>query len=439
MRPRGEIVHSLRSNWAFDLTLRLAIGALLLASVVLAGCAPKDESVQDGSVFSPAERGILTSVSLQALLPVPASPSNRVANNAEAAALGKALFFDPRLSGAGDQSCATCHQPDKQFTDGRVTGKGVNVLGRNTPTVIGGAWQTWFYWDGRRDSLWAQAIIPIEAPDEMAGSRLATVRLIASDQSYRTQYEALFGPLPESVTSNTLPPHGGPLTQGDAQAAWYGLSDTVRTQVNLVYANAGKAIAAYERTLVPQPSAFDQLMDAVAKGDDAGKYLSEAAQAGARLFADIDKTGCLQCHNGALLTNGDFHNVGSGSFRGEALDFGRMFGVQSVQLDPFNCVGVFSDALPDECLALRFLSQDDHGDTAGAFKVPTLRNIAQTAPYFHDGRFATLAEVVAHYNEPPTDQEHELEPLALDETEIEQLVAFLESLSSATYPAPVNR
>lgn len=435
MRPRGETVRSLRSNWVFELHLRLVFGALLLGTAGLIGCAPHGDSTSGVAVLSATERGILTSLSLQALPPLPPSPSNRVADNEAAIELGKALFFDPRLSGAGDRSCASCHQPDKQFTDGLVTGKGVNIVARNTPTIIGGAWQTWFYWDGRRDSLWAQAIIPIEAPDEMAGSRLATAHLIAGDANYRSEYEALFGALPTPVANKVLPRHGGPFTQGDAQAAWFGLSSKVRAQVNLVYANVGKAIAAYERTLVPQPSAFDQFMAALASDGEGGGFLNEAAQAGARLFADIDKTGCLQCHNGALLTNGDFHNVGSGSFRGEALDFGRMFGLQSVQLDPFNCLGAFSDAQPDECLALRFLSQDDHGDTAGAFKVPTLRNVAQTSPYFHDGRFATLAEVVAHYNEPPTDQEHELEPLALSQIEIGQLVAFLESLSSAVYAA----
>lgn len=397
--------------------------------VALTACAPSEP------VFSPAEKGILSSLSLMALGSPPDDPSNRVADDPRAVALGRDLFFDTRLSGGGDQSCASCHKPELFFTDGRVTGQGVATLKRNTPTLIGAGWQTWFYWDGRRDSLWSQAIVPIEAPGEMAGSRLGVARLIARDADYRARYEALFGALPVGVDAGDLPEHAGQFAFDDAKEAWLGLSPALQLKVNTVFANAGKAIAAYERTLAPAPSPFDDFLLAVTDNPaQTEASLSDDALAGARLFADVERSRCLQCHSGPMLTNGDFHNVGTGGMAGPTLDFGRMFGAQAVRLDPFNCFGPFSDASRDDCKALRFLAPDQHGETAGAFKVPTLRNVAETAPYFHDGRFATLRDVIAHYNNPPSPKEfgdHELTPLGLTEREMDQLVAFLESLTSS--------
>ncbi len=403
-------------------------GVVVLLTVLLAACAPSEP------VFSAAEQGILASVSLQALGDTPVDPSNRVAGDPRAVALGRDLFFDPRLSAAGDQSCASCHQPDKFFTDGRPTGRGVRELSRNTATLVGAPWQTWFYWDGRRDSLWAQALVPIEAPDEMGGSRLGAVRLIAGDAGYRARYEALFGPLPEPVLNPKLPDQAGPFAFEAARNAWFGLPPSLHVRINTVFANIGKAIAAYEGTLTPQSTPFDRLMSDGAASPDQSP-LSADALAGARLFADIERTRCLQCHNGPLLTNGDFHNVGSGGMSGQQLDFGRLLGAQAVRLDPFNCLGPFSDADLGDCAALRFLAPDQHGESAGAYKVPTLRNVAATSRYFHDGRFATLREVVQHYNTPPgAPGSHELEPLGLSEVEIDQLVAFLVSLTAPSQP-----
>ena len=226
----------------------------------------------------------------------------------------------------------------------------------------------------------------------------------------------------------------GPYADAAARKAWSTLRPRQQQWVDRVFANLGKAIAAYERTLVPNVSPFDRLMAAQGTAQaSASRALSDQALAGARLFADVARTRCLQCHSGPLLTNGDFHNIGTGTLSGEALDFGRMFGMQSARLDPFNCLGAFSDAPRDACSALRFLKPDHNGESAGAFKVPTLRNVAATGPYFHDGRFNTLREVLEHYNNPPepgASGAHELVPLGLTNLEIEQLVAFLESLTS---------
>ncbi len=413
----------------------LALRSALCVLMVLAtGCTPPEPAF-----WSDSERAVLRSLSIASLPPRPASQSNRVADDPRAVVLGQALFFDTRLSAAGDQSCASCHQPDKYFTDGRARGRGVKDLTRNTPGLIGAAWQTWFYWDGRRDSLWAQALIPIEAPDEMAGSRMATVRLVTSDPTYREQYSELFGAVPPVLNHGDLPAHAGAFTDAAGKDAWLRLPLATRQDINRVYANIGKTIAAFERTLVPQPNRFDHYVSTLlADGEAAaGALLAPAERNGAKLFIDATRTRCLQCHSGPLLTNGGFHNIGSGGASGENLDFGRMFGVQSVLLDEFNCNGPYSDAAPDDCSALRFLSREQHGDTAGAFKVPSLRNVGETAPYFHDGRFATLEDVMQHYIAPPADGSSELVALALTATQVAELSAFLRTLSAPAPSAPL--
>lgn len=139
---------------------------------------------------------------------------------------------------------------------------------------------------------------------------------------------------------------------------------------------------------------------------------------------------CLQCHNGPLFTNRGFHNVGTGGLTGEHLDFGRMVGIQAVLQDEFNCLGIYSDAEPEDCHSLRFLNKSAHMPVQGAFKTPSLRNLLQTAPYFHDGRFSTLKQVIEFYNNPPQVERNELRPLNLSKQEMDQLTSFLRTLSS---------
>lgn len=401
----------------------------LLAALLLLGCG----GVVGGDDWTPRELRILASLRLSAAGPTPESPSNRVADDEIARELGAKLFFDSRLSGNGKLNCASCHQPGRYFTDGLPRSRGVAETGRNAPTVVGSAYLSWFYWDGRRDSLWAQALIPIEAPDEMGGSRLAAVRLVGSDPDYRNSYEKLFGAFPDELLSEDLPEHAGPFAAGDGAQAWKRMPGALQKNINSVYANIGKTIAAYERTLLPQPSRFDRYVDALL-GDDQveAAKLDDDEIAGLRLFIETERTPCLQCHNGPLLTNGGFHNIGTGTFQGERLDFGRVFGLQAVLMDEFNCLGPYSDAEPRDCPELIFLNRDSHIPLQGAFKVPSLRNLRQTAPYFHDGRFEYLHEVVNHYREAPSRLPagtHELQPLELTNEEVAQIVAFLESLS----------
>lgn len=399
---------------------------VLLFSLYLSSLCASEETQ-----WNKSELSILRSLSLSSLPPLPVSKSNRFADHSLAQEFGQLLFFDKRLSGDGKSSCASCHQPEKYFTDGlpRITSD--TTVGRNTPTIVASGWLRWLYWDGRRDSLWSQALIPFEAADEMASSRLAVTRIIAQDKNYHRLYQSIFGELPVSILNKNLPEHAGPLGDTNTRDKWHRLPKHVQQQINRVYSNLGKSIAAYERTLMPKPSRFDHYVDQLFDDSKQDIELSEEEIVGIKLFIDPQKTQCMQCHNGPLLTNGGFHNIGSGKFQGESLDFGRMLGLQAVLMDEFNCLGNYSDAKPDECSAIRFLNRSNHIPLQGAFKTPSLRNVLLTSPYFHDGRFNTLMEVMKFYNQPPTSNgPHELKELQLQDDQLKQLIAFLKLLTA---------
>ena len=379
--------------------------------------------------WSPEEQRRIRSLSLDALPPLPPDPSNAVADDPQAVALGHALFFDPRLSGDGTVACATCHRPQQYFTDGRAR---ANVRGeetpRHTPTVVGAGYNTWFFWDGRKDSLWAQALSPQEAPLEHAGNRSRHAQVIAAH--YRDAYEALFGPMPDISDPRRFPRDAGPVEDPTLRAAWEAMTPEDRERIDRIFANIGKVLAAYQRRLLPGRTRFDDYAAAVSSGDRArmaALFTDEEAQ-GLRLF--IGKAQCINCHNGPLLTNGEFHNIGLPLRPGEAADLGRAQGASQVLEDPFNCLGPYSDAAPETCLELRFIKTEGV-ELVGAFKVPSLRNVAATAPYMHNGSLPTLEAVIAHYNAAPRafPGHSDLEPLHLTAQEMAQLRAFLETLS----------
>ena len=208
----------------------------------------------------------------------------------------------------------------------------------------------------------------------------------------------------------------------DARRAWNGLSERQRDSVTGVFVNIGKAIAAFERTIEPGPSRFALY----ATGEPPRNVLTADETAGLRLF--IGKANCTRCHNGPLLTNNDFHNTAVAS---SPRDFGRLVGVKDVLQDEFNCRSRWSDAAADQCVELDFLVTDSSA-LQGAFKVPSLRNVANRAPYMDAGQMETLSEVLQHYNRaPPSDAGmSELEALSLTSNELRELEAFLGSLTS---------
>jgi cytochrome c peroxidase len=233
-------------------------------------------------------------------------PPQRVLQKPEAIALGERLFYDPRLSGTGSVLCASCHEPFRRFQDARARAFGLELLERNTPTLLNVGFYRRYGWDGGHDSLWSQSIRPLLEPREMRATPAHVAALIRA--RYEADYERAFG---------------AAVPADDQQ----------------VLANVGKALAAFQETLVSGRTPFDDFRDALARGDAlaAARY-PLAAQRGARLF--VGKAGCGDCHAGP-----------------------------------------------------QFSTSQDHG----GFRVPGLRNVELTAPYMHDGSLATLGEVVREH------------------------------------------
>ena len=411
---------------------RTLIGLAGVAVIVLATAAyllwPRSEWNQD-------EIATLRGLSISSLPPLSPDPSNKVADDERAVTLGQQLFFDTRLSVNGKVACASCHLPEQEFQDGKPLGQGVGTTARRTMPIAGTAYSPWLFWDGRKDSLWAQALGPLESPVEHGGSRTQYAHLI--DQSYRAEYEALFGSLSNLSDSTRFPAAAGPVSDPVTRAAWEQMTPADREAVTRIFANIGKAIAAYERKITPGPSRFDQYVEALLKGDTPTMRTALAPDevAGLRLF--VGKAGCINCHNGPLFTNNDFHNTGVPAAPGLPEDTGRAKGVQQVLADEFNCLSTLSDAAPEDCGELRFAKADDHA-LERQFKPPSLRDVAERAPYMHAGQFATLREVLHHYNRAPAAPagHSELKPLNLSEQELGQLEAFLRSLSGPLNTPP---
>lgn len=392
------------------------------------------------SVWNEEEIAMLRSLWIGTLQPVPPDPSNRYADNLQAATFGRKLFFDTRFSSNGGVACATCHLPNHLFQDGKPLSTGVGTTHRRAMTIIGSAYSPWLFWDGRKDSLWAQALGPLESPVEHGGNRTQYAHLIA--QYYRSDYEALFGPLPDLTY---LPASAGPVAEPNAKAAWAALVEADRQAVTRIYVNMGKAIAAYERLLTPGPARFDRYVEALLNNDKTtmAATLTPDEVAGLRLF--IGKANCTQCHNGPLFTDNHFHNTGVPSAPGLPEDTGRALGAKQVQADEFNCLSSYSDGQPEDCAELRFMTTEGE-ELLRAFKPPSLRNVAERGPFMHAGQFATLEEVLAHYNAAPAAPagHAEVHPLALNDQEIQQLIAFLHSLDGPVtadpqWLAPVTR
>jgi cytochrome c peroxidase len=378
---------------------------------------------------------LLRSLALESLGPVPADASNAHADDPAAASLGRRLFFDPKLSANGEVACASCHAPGLAFTDGRALSVGLGTTGRNAPTVIGAAYSPWQFWDGRRDSLWSQALAPLEARVEMGSTRLEIARYVTADSEHAAAYREVFGAAPDLSVAAGWPERASPFGDAEAKAAWRRLDPGRQRSIDVVFSNVGKAIEAYERRLVPGPSRFDRYVARLGRGGEASPAdsLGDDELAGLRLFIDSGRTLCLRCHNGPRLTNDSFHDVATS--RGVGLpDFGRFLGIQSLLLDPFNCSGAFSDAGPDDCDELRFLDQRAIGEQSGKFKTPTLRDVATTAPYLHDGRAADLEAVMEHYRAPPPSPRSEIVPLEISDAELGQIVAFLRTLDGGVAP-----
>ena len=330
-------------------------------------------------------------------------PSNRVSGKPAAIELGERLFFEPRLSPSGKVLCSTCHAPFRGWQDGRARALGhTDEVERNTPSVLNVRYGRWFGWDGAGDSLWAQSIRPILDAREMGGSVAQAAALVRGDPGLSCRFEKVFGALSRDDGS--------------------------------ILAAIGKALAAFQETLVTGRTPFDDFRDALQRGDvEAMQRYPAAAQRGLRLF--VGKGNCSACHSGPAFTNGEFHDTGVPFFvGGGGVDPGRHAGIKKLLESEFNLLGRFSDDRSGKAAVKTRHVVAEHRNF-GEFKVPSLRNVAVTAPYMHNGSLATLADVVRHYSELSMDRLHAdgekmlLRPLRLTAEESADLVAFLESLT----------
>jgi cytochrome c peroxidase len=331
--------------------------------------------------------------------PLAPDPTNRVSGKPEAIVLGEKLFFEPRLSGTGSVLCATCHVPFRHFQDARARAFGLELVDRNTPAVVDARFYRWFGWDGAHDSLWSQSIRPLLDPREMRAtpSHVATtIRTL-----FPKDYEQAFG---------------RPAPQNDEE----------------VLVDAGKALAAYQETLVSGRTPFDDFRDALERGETDASY-PLAAQRGLRIF--VGKGNCSVCHFGPQFTNGEFADSGVPFFVAPGkVDPGRQAGIEKLKQNPFNLLGRYNDDRTGAAAVKTKHVQVQHRNF-GEFRVPGLRGVARTAPYMHNGSLATLADVVKFYSELNEERLHAdgekiLKPLHLTPQESEDLRAFLESLSA---------
>jgi cytochrome c peroxidase len=335
-------------------------------------------------------------------------PTNRVSGNPQAVEFGKRLFDSPKLSINQKIACRTCHKPELGFSDGRVRAQGLGRHDRNSQSLWNLDLQRWFGWDGGADSLWAASIRPILTRHEMGASPEFIRRQVLLNRDWRERYQELFG------------------ASGNADE---------------VLVNVGKSLAAYLETLRSPVTDFDRFRNALAAGKSpALSDYSEAARRGLKLF--VGRGNCTFCHFGPALSNGEFHDVAIPFLIAPGrVDPGRHAGVRRVKSDPYNLLSRYNDQrdvgaasttrLPE---VLKTQTVQSAHRNWGEWKTPSLRNLKQTAPYMHNGSLASLHDVARHYSDIKTERLHSdgeqlLKPLRLSRREIDDLVAFLRSLS----------
>jgi cytochrome c peroxidase len=373
---------------------------MLAALLALAGArAAADEAVQ----FTAAEKQSILSHG-----PWPPAitrdPSNRVSGNPYAIDLGRKLFFDPRFSPNGYVACVACHQPDRAFTDTLPRAHALAPVDRNAQSLANLRLQRWYGWGGTADSLWMQTLRPILDARELGSTPAVVAHGMRTGDTMACRYQLAFGrPVPD-----------------DDEA---------------VLVDVAKALAAFEETLTTARTPFDEFRDALAAGDAAAQArYPQAAKRGLRLF--VGRGNCTFCHSGPNFSNGEFHDDGVPYFiRPGVVDPGRHDGIRAVLGSAFNLLGRYNDD-PARATAVATRHVQLEPRDWGEFRTPSLRNVAVTAPYMHDGRFPTLQDVVRHYSELDeqrlhADGERILRRLNLTANEIKDLVTFLQTLTDA--------
>lgn len=305
---------------------------------------------------------------------LPASPTNRVADDEAAATLGRKLFFDRGLSADGTVACVDCHDPKLGLADARRVSEGIGGQkgARHALPVSSAALLPYLMWDGRADTVWRQPLLALENEREMAFTRIEVARYVA--EHHAEDYEAVFGELPDL---STAPERGKP---GDA--AWDALDEGTRDAVQRVFVDVGKAIEAYERRIVCSDTRFDRWT----RGE---VELTAEELDGAAQFV---RSGCTNCHRGAAFSDGGFHNLGLSSADSDPIDEGRDAVIAALLDDPLNGAGPYSD---DPAFgAAKLAKASDETRTLGAFRTASLRGVAQRARFGHRGVQTDLAEFI---------------------------------------------
>lgn len=318
-----------------------------------------------------------------------------------AQSLGEKLFHDPQLSDNKLISCANCHQPNNAFTDKKNLAQGLHLGSRNTPSLWNVSLKRWYGWGGDIDTLWGASLRALLDPKEMGATETSITHYLTTQPQLINALSAF------------------PLWQ-EAKSA----------QNKLVV--IGKLLAAYQELLISEKSEFDYFREALIKQDDkAMAEYSDSKKRGLKLF--IGKGNCQICHSGPLFSNKEFADIGMSYFDREGkVDKGRYQGIKSLKASPFSTLGAYNQDM-SEASRIQAKHLVLKHRNFGEFMVPSLRNIALSPPYMHQGDLKDLDQVINHYSDLDEERLHTdgvaiLQSLHLSETEKADLKAFLESL-----------
>lgn len=455
--------------------LRVSGGAIAIAALFFSACTQDDTDV----LFSDTEKEIIKTLVYQDM---PDDPTSKWDQDAAAATLGQKFFWDPRFSGeiliqgnrtiafqagtAQKISCQSCHDPNFGWGDGASKPNnlslGANFTDRNSPTILNTVALPYSLWDGSADSPWSLIRAPIEGGPQNFG-RLGVAAVICNTTlTYRNEYDQVFdnnniasgdfnttlcGTSGGTATSEILAAYNAcdQSTSGSrqygkpSQNCYENMNTATKSAVNVIFANFTKAIAAYERKIVSKNSAFDQW----ASGNE--NAMSASQKRGLKVF--INKGNCVRCHSGSNFTDGKFHNLGVPQLllTGSTFDEGRSSGITSKLLNTttgngfFNTASIYNDGSVNRVSGLAATSAD-----TGAFKTPTLRSVNKTGPYFHNGTFNSLWDVVNFYNFAgnagnfPGTKDSILTTRHMTNEEMEDLVNFLKALEGEALSATLT-
>ena len=426
---------------------------LLLATLLLNACVAQDDKEV---LFSDTELAIIKTLIYKA---PDGEASNQYVNNSAAATLGQKFFWDPQFSGdivvqgnrgasfapqttngsARQISCATCHAPSFGWADNTSipnnVSLGANLTNRNSPTVLNTSFNTYSTWTGGTDSVWAVMRPAIEGPTTQNFSRVGVASIICNNATYTANYTTAFG-APDCTGVPAMTTIAGQ-TDNWGRNDFASLAAAVQDRVNLLFANFGKAIGAYEHLLVSKNSAFDQW----AEGNE--NAMSASQKRGLKIF--IGKGNCVRCHSGPNFSDGSFHNLGVPQIGGAlgVMDDGRYTGISDLLTgsnSTFNTNSGFN-ATPS-VNRVSGLARTDAD--IGKFKTPTLRSVNKTPPYFHNGTFNSLWDVVNFYNFAgnagnfPGTKDPILTTRRMTNEEMEDLVNFLKALEGEALPTSLT-